>query len=398
MTRSPARVHGVPASRSIEKGRRGVVKLVCRVLCLEGASVAAGRALLIPTAIMHQASRIEATINKKDEGQREFWLGLGFEIHDDIAEICVDLGAMCARAARGSLCARTHAARALSRAPAVPRPATRQHCSRRGALALDVRRSRAGTQPAPAAPPPAHEAPRQPQQGKAKKQRRQAADAEVAGSPQRPRQPPPPPSRGVGHEGRAAPPPAAAQRFEPSLIGGDEPIGAGAPEVLPLGLPGDSDGGLLEQTLVEPEEAAEVPTDVYIRKSVRALPAAQPRVIGIAPPSHANASPPSQRPRCTPMSRATNAASPLRARVRGPLRLCVCPPPRALAAARSHRALTLARLACPSPCSAQVPPRPICFAYRKGWCRPWPRRGTWCPRVSSRCVRSPWPRGGGGNK
>ena len=59
-------------------------------LCLEGASVSVGRALLIPTAIMHQASRIEATFNKKDEVQKAFWQGLGFEIHDGFADISVD--------------------------------------------------------------------------------------------------------------------------------------------------------------------------------------------------------------------------------------------------------------------------------------------------------------------
>lgn len=75
---------------SIEKGRRGVVKLVCRLLCIEELSVSAGRALLIPAAIMHKAQRIEAKINKKDEQQKAFWLGLGFELHEDLAEMPID--------------------------------------------------------------------------------------------------------------------------------------------------------------------------------------------------------------------------------------------------------------------------------------------------------------------
>ena len=75
---------------SIEKGRRGVVKLVCRLLCIDEMLVSAGRALLIPAAIMHKAQRIEAKINKKDEQQKAFWLGLGFELHEDIAEMPID--------------------------------------------------------------------------------------------------------------------------------------------------------------------------------------------------------------------------------------------------------------------------------------------------------------------
>ena len=75
---------------AIEKGRRGVVKLVCRLLCLEGASVAAGRALMIPAAIMHKAQRIEAKVNKRDQAQAAFWQGLGFELSDDTAELAID--------------------------------------------------------------------------------------------------------------------------------------------------------------------------------------------------------------------------------------------------------------------------------------------------------------------
>ena len=55
---------------SLEKGRRGTTKMVCRLLSIENYSVAAGRALLIPAAIMHKAQRIEAEINKKDESQQ----------------------------------------------------------------------------------------------------------------------------------------------------------------------------------------------------------------------------------------------------------------------------------------------------------------------------------------
>ena len=66
------------------------MKLVCRLLCLEDSSVAAGRALLIPAAIMHKAQKIEVKIDKKNERQKAFWMGLGFEIHDDVAEMLVD--------------------------------------------------------------------------------------------------------------------------------------------------------------------------------------------------------------------------------------------------------------------------------------------------------------------
>ena len=51
------------------KGRRGAVKLVCRLLCLANYDVPTGRALLIPAAIMHKAQRIEAEFNKKDAAQ-----------------------------------------------------------------------------------------------------------------------------------------------------------------------------------------------------------------------------------------------------------------------------------------------------------------------------------------
>ena len=37
-----------------------------------------------------QAQRIEVKISKKDEQQKSFWLGLGFEVHDDIAEMPID--------------------------------------------------------------------------------------------------------------------------------------------------------------------------------------------------------------------------------------------------------------------------------------------------------------------
>ena len=64
--RADTHTHASTPAHSIEKGRRGVVKLVVRLLCIEGLSVAAGRALLIPAAIMHKAQRIEAKVNKKD--------------------------------------------------------------------------------------------------------------------------------------------------------------------------------------------------------------------------------------------------------------------------------------------------------------------------------------------
>ena len=37
-----------------------------------------------------QAQRIEVKISEKDEQQKSFWLGLGFQIHDDIAEMRID--------------------------------------------------------------------------------------------------------------------------------------------------------------------------------------------------------------------------------------------------------------------------------------------------------------------
>jgi hypothetical protein len=83
---------------SVEKGRRNAIKLVCRLLCLENRSIAAGRALLIPAAIMHKAQRIEAKVNKKDMAHSEFWTGLGFELHDDVAEMEVDTDALANRA------------------------------------------------------------------------------------------------------------------------------------------------------------------------------------------------------------------------------------------------------------------------------------------------------------
>ena len=85
---------------SVEKGRRNAIKLVCRLLCLENRSIAAGRALLIPAAIMHKAQRIEAKVNKKDMAHSEFWTGLGFELHDDVAEMEVDTGVWPVRPSR----------------------------------------------------------------------------------------------------------------------------------------------------------------------------------------------------------------------------------------------------------------------------------------------------------
>jgi hypothetical protein len=66
------------------------VKLVCRLLCIEGCAVAAGRALLVPAAIMHKCTRIEAKVNKKDHSQAQFWQGLGFDIADDVAAMELD--------------------------------------------------------------------------------------------------------------------------------------------------------------------------------------------------------------------------------------------------------------------------------------------------------------------
>jgi len=81
--------------RSIEKGRRGAVKLLCQLLCVEAASIATARSLLIPAAAKHKAQRIEVKINPKDADHSSFWTGLGFIFTNDnesqsIAEMDLD--------------------------------------------------------------------------------------------------------------------------------------------------------------------------------------------------------------------------------------------------------------------------------------------------------------------
>ena len=136
---------------------------MCRLLSIENYSVAAGRALLIPAAIMHkvhpmpapsrphltpncasrdalacahtpQAQRIEAPVNMKDPCQSSFWLGLGFELHDNLAEMTIDTAAL----------ARVGDVAAPPPAPA-PAPAP--------AVASGKKRGRPPNQPRPEAPP-----------------------------------------------------------------------------------------------------------------------------------------------------------------------------------------------------------------------------------------------------
>ena len=86
---------------SIERGRRGIVTLTCRILCVQDADVAIGRALIIPTAIMHKATRVVAKIYNKDKMQYSFWSDLGFEMSEEMVQLSVDPAAIAAqRAAR----------------------------------------------------------------------------------------------------------------------------------------------------------------------------------------------------------------------------------------------------------------------------------------------------------
>jgi len=80
----------------IERGRRGVTTLRCELLCVQYESVSIGRALLVPAAIMHRASRIVAKINKQQRALVAFWCELGFLVREDTAELAIDADAIAA--------------------------------------------------------------------------------------------------------------------------------------------------------------------------------------------------------------------------------------------------------------------------------------------------------------
>ena len=122
---------------SIERGRRGIVTFNCRILCVQDASAAIGRALIIPTAIMHKATRVVAKIYNKDQMQYSFWNDLGCEISEGMVQLTVDPDAIAAQRAAAArpkppLCKSSPIRRAPTPADDLSQPAKEAWSSFRG--------------------------------------------------------------------------------------------------------------------------------------------------------------------------------------------------------------------------------------------------------------------------
>jgi len=112
----------------IEQGRRNVVTLHIRLLCVADWNAETGRALVMPSAILQKVngvsvSRVTAKIDKKNLAATDFWKELGFELTEDTAEKNIDAKAEAAAPWRARVAQHEGATEAAPVALAEPSPA-----------------------------------------------------------------------------------------------------------------------------------------------------------------------------------------------------------------------------------------------------------------------------------
>ena len=225
---------------SVESGRRGMVTLTCKMLCVQDESVAIGRALVVPTAIMHKASRVVTKVHKKKKAHSDYWCSLGFELSspDDNAELTVDSVAI---AAQGSW---------MAAAPPPPPSAAPAVASAAAEKKKRARPQKTARGPAPPPPPPPPSAALVVTAPPIKKKRGRPSDAE--------------------REARAAAAAAAAAIGETSggPVYGEHGEYGGQPHSMPPGSAEVPMGGAAgEHALIGVADEPEELTDIYIRKS-----------------------------------------------------------------------------------------------------------------------------------
>jgi len=240
---------------TLEHGRRGIVTLHCKLLCVEDMSVSAGRALLLPTAIMQKATRVSAKINKRDKKQFEFWCGLGFEIGEDTAELAIDAQAIAAHRAAQAERGMPPQADAADEAPAPPdaRPSSPRDASIATAGSFPVKKKRG-------------------RPSKAEMASREVGS--LADQEQEPPPPLPPPARQrAGKAPRVQDPGADAySRLPISTAAERQPSKARkappAPPALPLGVASSSAAmDPMEAAVLADDGGDDETSDVYIRRT-----------------------------------------------------------------------------------------------------------------------------------